>query len=127
MEASNDKLKEYEKHYSNSAFSQKIANVAKKAGLKLIYLALLLFYALNSPTISLNDKILIYAALGYFISPIDIIPDAIPVFGYTDDLSILISAFERIKHNISQREKDKAKNKLNDWFKGYDSSLIDNI
>jgi uncharacterized membrane protein YkvA (DUF1232 family) len=32
------------------------------------------------------------AALGYFLSPIDLIPDCTPVIGFTDDLAVLTYA-----------------------------------
>ena len=31
-------------------------------------------------------------AIGYFVSPIDAIPDIVPVAGYTDDLGVLVLA-----------------------------------
>jgi len=43
---------------------------------------------INSRTPRL-PKILLGAAIGYFLSPIDLIPDAIPIFGQLDDLLIV--------------------------------------
>ncbi|MBC8171482.1 MAG: DUF1232 domain-containing protein [Anaerolineae bacterium] len=41
------------------------------------------------PHTPLLPKILLGAAIGYFLSPIDLIPDVIPVFGQLDDLLIV--------------------------------------
>ena len=58
---------------------------------------------------SLKDKAIIYGALGYFILPIDLIPDYIPVIGLSDDFGALIYAYNIIKDNINDdiRGKDK--------------------
>ena len=51
---------------------------------------LLLYYACTSPNLSLWKKIFISLVVGYLFSPIDLIPDFIPILGYIDDL-ILVS------------------------------------
>lgn len=66
-------LQEYQDNYNESGLWNKVKKVAKKAGLKVIYLVLLLFYTLHSETVSLADKAKIYGALGYFIMPVDLI------------------------------------------------------
>ena len=124
MESLNKNTEEYEKHYSESSFWNKVLSMAKKAGLKLIYVALLLYYTLQSRNVSTKDKAIIYGALGYFILPIDIIPDYIPIIGYTDDMTILIYAYNRIKSNINDHIREKAKNKLNSIFGNYDKAEI---
>ena len=88
---------DYAKNYSDNSFWNKVLNIAKKAGIKIIYLALLLYYALNSNNLSLRDRATIYFALGYLILPVDLIPDSIPIIGLTDDFGVLINAFKRIK------------------------------
>ena len=55
-------------------------------------------------------------ALAYFISPIDAIPDPIPVIGFTDDLGVLIGAVATIAMHITPKEKKKAKKKMDEWF-----------
>ena len=123
MESEHD-TKEYEQHYNESSFWNKILSMAKKAGLKLIYLALLLYYTLESRNVSKTDKAIIIGALGYFILPLDIIPDYIPFIGKTDDMTILIYAYNRVKSNINDHIREKAKNKLNSIFGEYNSQEI---
>lgn len=38
-----------------------------------------------------KHKMIIIGALGYFILPVDLIPDFIPVAGFTDDAAALIA------------------------------------
>ena len=123
MEENQDTTK-YEQHYDENSFWNKVKSMAKKAGIKLIYIALLLYYYLQSSHISTKDKAIIYGALGYFIFPFDIIPDYIPFIGYTDDLSILMYAYKKVKSKIDDHIREKAKNKLNSFFGNYDQSQI---
>ncbi|MBN2656257.1 MAG: DUF1232 domain-containing protein [Spirochaetales bacterium] len=48
-----------------------------------------LYYSLSHEDLGLTSKILIGITIGYALSPIDLIPDFIPVLGYLDDLVIL--------------------------------------
>ena len=120
-------ISKYQKDFSFDNLMSKIKETAKKAGLKAIYMALLLYYALESPTISTMDKAIIYGALGYFICPIDIIPDILPFIGLTDDIAVLAWAFSRVKHNVTDMTREKAKTKLKIWFGNFDEAEIDDL
>ena len=120
-------LSKYEKDFSFDNLMSKIKETAKKAGLKAIYMALLLYYALESPTITTMDKAIIYGALGYFICPIDIIPDILPFIGLTDDIAVLAWAFSRVRHNVTDMTREKAKTKLKIWFGDFDEKEIDDL
>lgn len=120
-------LNTYQKHFSFNGLMSKIKETAKKAGLKAIYMALLLYYALESPTCTTMDKAIIYGALGYFISPLDIVPDILPLIGLSDDIAVLAWAYSRIKHNISDMTREKAKTKLKIWFGDFDEKEIDDL
>lgn len=48
-----------------------------------------LYKAYRDPRVPWYVKIIILFLLGYFISPIDLIPDFIPVVGYIDDILII--------------------------------------
>jgi uncharacterized membrane protein YkvA (DUF1232 family) len=54
-----------------------------------------LYYAYRDPAMPLAPKLLILLTLGYALSPIDLIPDFIPVLGYLDDL-VLVPALIRL-------------------------------
>jgi uncharacterized membrane protein YkvA (DUF1232 family) len=48
-----------------------------------------LYYAAGDPHVGFLPRFWIALALGYSLSPIDLIPDFIPVLGYLDDLIIV--------------------------------------
>ncbi|MDY6205904.1 MAG: DUF1232 domain-containing protein [Prevotella sp.] len=107
---------QYKDKYSDHNFVEKISRIAKRAGAKLIYSALLLYYTLQSNNISIKDKAIIIGALGYLISPLDVIPDAIPIAGLTDDLGVLAYVLKKLGDTITDDIKEKAKKKLYEWF-----------
>lgn len=43
-----------------------------------------------------TDKIILVVALLYFLSPLDIVPDVIPVAGFMDDLLVVILALMQV-------------------------------
>ena len=109
-------IEQYQDYYSEPQFWDKLKSVAKKAGIKAVYAALVLYYALQNPAISLKDKGMILGALGYFILPVDLIPDFLPALGYTDDLAALVIVFSKVAKCITPETKAKAKAKLAVWF-----------
>lgn len=111
-------IKQYQDKYSESGFWDKIRTVARRAGINVIYCALLLYYVLKSPRVSWEQKSIILGALGYFILPIDLIPDFIPIAGFTDDLSALITAYAAVKSCITPEIREQAKEKIFEWFGG---------
>ncbi len=48
-----------------------------------------IYFAYQNPKVKLLPKVIIIFTLGYALSPIDLIPDFIPVIGYIDDLIII--------------------------------------
>ena len=117
-------LKKYDKEYSEDGLWEKIGKVAKKAGIKVIYYALLLFYALQSEKVTVAEKALIIGALGYFILPIDLIPDFMVPIGYGDDLAVMWGLIKKLDC-IDAAVKAQAQAKLTDWFGDYDKSKLE--
>lgn len=120
-----DNIEQYQSNYSESGFWSKVKKVAGKAGAKVIYVALILYYELSDPNVSPKEKAIIIGALGYFILPLDLIPDAIPVAGYTDDLAALLAAYTYVKGHLTPEVKFRAQSKLNEWFPGESVESVD--
>ena len=106
----------YGSKFSQTDFVEKIARIAKRAGAKLIYAALILYYTLQSDKVTAANKAMIIGALGYMISPLDIIPDAIPIAGLTDDLAVLLFVLKKVWTDIDPDIQQKAKERLSKWF-----------
>ena len=117
----------YSNKFTSSDFIEKISRIAKRAGAKMIYAALVLYYTLQSDKISVKDKAIIVGALGYLISPLDVIPDAIPIAGLGDDLAVLIYVLNKVWGNVSDEIKNKAKDKLSKWFDEDEIAEIDTL
>ena len=107
---------QYKDRFTNNGFVEKISRIARRAGSKLVYAALLLYYTLESDKISLKDKAFIIGALGYLISPLDVIPDAIPIAGLGEDLAVLIYVLNKVWGNVNEDVKAKSRDKLLQWF-----------
>ena len=111
-----NKLQEYQKHFNDKDFWKKIQRFAAKAGIKIVYYVLVLYYTLvddNTPT---RYKAIIAGALGYFILPIDLVPDFIPFTGMADDWAALIAAVTYVSTAITPDIKARAHIKLKEWF-----------
>ncbi len=113
-----EKLGEYTKFFTNEDFWKKAKDNAVNVGKEGLRQALRLFYVLQKKNIPPWAKGVVLGALGYFISPIDIIPDFIPVTGYTDDVAVIAAALGIVTMYIDDDVKRKADQKLEEWFGG---------
>ena len=111
----------YQKYFSDDQFWGKVKKLARRAGIKIVYIALLLYYVLRNPATPKADRTKIVGALGYLLLPTDLIPDFIPVAGYTDDLAALTWALYSVARNITPEVKIQARQKLGEWFEDYDA------
>ena len=113
---SKPKSSKFSKHYSDDNFWKKVKKIASIVGRKVLEPALILYYCLKDNDTSIKDIAIIIGALGYLISPIDIIPDPIPLVGYTDDLVVLLRAIRSVSNSIKEEHKQKAKITLDNIF-----------
>ena len=117
----------YANKFSQSEFAEKISRIAKRAGAKLVYAALILYYTLQSDKVSKSDKAIIIGALGYMISPLDVIPDAIPIAGLTDDFAVLLFVLKKVWTGIDPEIVELARKKLSKWFDEDEINEVQNI
>ena len=78
----------------------------------------LLFGLITDPRVATVDKLLVFGAIAYIITPIDLIPDFIPFIGEVDDVYLLVIALQRLISNAGRLV-------LLDHWGGDDADLAD--
>lgn len=106
----------YSEAFSDDSFWGKVKTYAKKAGESVLEPALKMYYAASDVDTPAWAKATIFASLGYFISPVDAVPDIMPVVGYSDDLAVLGAALAATAAHIKDVHVTKAKETLAQWF-----------
>ena len=114
----------YRRYFDESKLWAKLKKVARKAGVKVVYGALILYYMTRSDKVPMIEKVKIYGTLGYFILPADLIPDPIVALGYTDDLAALAWAIWSLRQYLTDDIKRQAEDKLQEWFGKVDPAEI---
>lgn len=109
-------LAAYQDEFSEKSFWVKIKKYAKKVGAAGIYTIFLLYYTFRKPDLPLKAKSTILGALGYFIMPIDFIPDMTPIIGYTDDMVALTGALLLVAAYIDDSTKAQARARVQKLF-----------
>lgn len=102
--------------FDDGSFWDKVKNFAIKAGKEVIEKALWLYYAAQQPGTPAWAKAVIYGALAYFVLPVDAVPDAIPVAGFTDDLGALAAALGTVAMYVTEDVKRMAAEKMRIFF-----------
>lgn len=111
-----EELQKYQDKYSEEGLLQKISKYGRLIGIEALYKALQLWYVLQKPEVPAKQKALIMGALGYLISPLDFIPDIVPVLGYTDDIMAVAFALVQVQGYIDDEVRAKAKALLGKFF-----------
>jgi uncharacterized membrane protein YkvA (DUF1232 family) len=94
----------------------KMKQRAKTAGWEVLEAALTLWYCLIDQDTPVRIKALIFGDLVYFVSPVDAIPDAIPVIGYSDDLAVMLGTLAFIASHVKPQHRKKAKTTCAEWL-----------
>jgi uncharacterized membrane protein YkvA (DUF1232 family) len=103
--------------FSKKGFWNKLSNFALDAGKDVVRSALKLYYTGVEGKLPVWAQGVAFAALVYFISPIDAIPDITPVIGYADDAGVLATAIASLRAYITAEVTRQANAKLKEWFK----------
>jgi uncharacterized membrane protein YkvA (DUF1232 family) len=88
---------------------------AKRFAAKLPFLdeAVAAYYCAIDPATPLQVKAILFGALAYFIMPIDVIPDFVAWFGFTDDAAVMYAAIRSVSNHIKPEHKERARDSLN--------------
>ena len=70
------------------------------------------YYCMLDPQTPAKVRGVLLAALAYFVLPLDLIPDFIVGFGFTDDIAVLTAALAAVKSSMAERHYLAAKKSL---------------
>ena len=107
---------QYARHFSDQGFWNTLSRYAGKAGREVVEKALWLFYAARDPRTPVWVRNTIYGALGYFILPLDAVPDMLPIVGYSDDLAVMAAALLAVSRYIDEPVRQRARTTVGNWF-----------
>lgn len=107
-EPDNDGQNRYANAFSDSSFMDKVKKHARQAGTVLLERALQMYYSARDPKTPAWARAAMFTALGYFIAPIDAVPDIIPGVGFVDDLGVLTAAIATVAIYITEDHRKKA-------------------
>jgi uncharacterized membrane protein YkvA (DUF1232 family) len=106
----------YAAEYAAESFRRTARRVARRAGRELIEKALLLYYVLRDGDTPAWARTVIIGALGYFVSPLDAMPDPTPVLGFIDDFWALAAAIPVVAMHVKKEHRERARAKVARWF-----------
>lgn len=72
------------------------------------------YYAMLDPATPARPRLILIAALAYFVSPLDFVPDIIFGLGFLDDASVLAAAFAAVRGSIKEEHREAARRALAD-------------
>ena len=70
------------------------------------------FYCARDPASPREVKVILTAALAYFVIPSDLIPDFVAALGFTDDAAVLLMALRTVAGNVSDDHRERARRAL---------------
>jgi len=93
-----------------SGFWPKVRRVARRV--PFLDEALAAYYCTLDPRTPIQARAVLMAALAYFVLPVDVIPDFIAGFGFTDDATVLYAALRTVGRYIRDDHRAEAKQVL---------------
>lgn len=60
------------------------------------------FYTATDPKTPATAKAVLFGALGYFVMPVDFIPDIFGAMGYGDDLAVIFAAIKAVESSMTE-------------------------
>jgi uncharacterized membrane protein YkvA (DUF1232 family) len=70
------------------------------------------YFCTIDPSTPSRVKLVLFAALAYFILPFDGIADLLPLIGFADDAAVLAAAIAQVSGSITERHREQARELL---------------
>ncbi len=102
------------RHYTEGRLLDKVQRVPKSAGRAIVEKALLLRQLMASPEVPAWAKALVVGVLGYFILPLDVVPDILGAAGYVDDFAAMLIVLAELDRYVTPSLEREAKAALPD-------------
>ena len=115
-QASNENCYEAEVLESTVINENLLQKVLIKAGRKIAQPAIEAFEIMLEPTTPPQVRLTMLSALTYLIMPFDLIPDLIPITGFSDDLIALTAVISLWSNHITPEIRRRAILKLDKWL-----------
>ncbi|HGY5554836.1 MAG TPA: YkvA family protein [Prochlorococcus sp.] len=93
-----------------------LQKVLRQAGRSLAKPALEAMEMLLDESTPAQARLTMLAALTYLLMPIDLVPDLIPVAGFSDDLVALSAVIGLWSNHMTPQIRNRARSKLDRWF-----------
>ncbi len=111
------KIKNVDWHGKVNLVQARLQPYALKVGRVAARPLLQFFYVLDDPRTPLLDKALIYAALIYTISPINVLPHAVyRLLGILDEGAAVLYVLKKVSDKITPEINARVDQKLDEWF-----------
>lgn len=72
------------------------------------------FYCATDPKTPSRVKVILLAAIAYFVLPTDAVTDLLPLIGFADDAAVLAAAITQVAGSITEEHRAKARSTLGD-------------
>jgi uncharacterized membrane protein YkvA (DUF1232 family) len=72
------------------------------------------YFAMLDPATPTKARLILIAALAYFVMPFDLVPDVLIGLGFLDDASVLMAAFAAVRGSIKEEHRQAARRALAD-------------
>ncbi|MTI21092.1 DUF1232 domain-containing protein [Fulvivirga sp. RKSG066] len=94
LKAAGDKLKDVNvQNIKNSSLAERIRVIRR----------MIIAYAKGEyRQIKATNVLLLVAAVVYFVTPVDLVPDFIPITGFIDDFSIVVWVYSKLQQEIDE-------------------------
>lgn len=121
-----EKLKNVDWQGKASSVSDKLKPYALKVGRVAARPLLTFYYMLNDEKTTTLDRVLVYAAIIYTISPVSLIPAAVyHLLGVLDEGAAVLFVYKKIKNNVTPEIRQKVEDTLDEWF-GAEYEVVEN-